>query len=93
MIAIDRFVVGMRDVSKPCVAGIVEKERHRLGERRMVLLEGQDIIRPLLRDGLGDLFLTPHRINRHDGPCEVTQLEERGDGSNFIGLLLDFELS
>src|SRR5438132_1787485 len=46
MISIDGFVVGVRDGSKPCVLGIVEKQRHRLRERRVIVLERHDIICP-----------------------------------------------
>ena len=69
-----------------CVPGIVEKQCHRLRERRVIFLEGQDVIRPLLRNGLGDLFLTPHRINRDHRPFEVQQAEEFGNGGDFVGL-------
>ena len=43
---------------------------------RVIVLEGQDVICSLLRNGLGNLFLTPHRINRHHRPFEVQQAEE-----------------
>jgi hypothetical protein len=46
MISIDGFVVGVRDVRKPCVPGIVETQRHRCRERRVIVLERQDIIYP-----------------------------------------------
>ena len=40
MIAIDRFVLGMCDVSKPRGPGIVEKQRHLLRKRWMIVLQG-----------------------------------------------------
>ena len=92
VIPIDGFVVGVRDVRKPRVPGIVEKQRHRLGERRVIVLERQDILCSLLCNSLGDLFLTPHRINRDYRSCEVQQVEELGNGDNFVGFLLDFPL-
>jgi len=93
MIAINRFVIRVRDARKPRVAGIIEKQCHRLRERRVIVLERQDIVRPLLRNGLGDLFLTPHRVNRDHRPFGVQQLEEPGNRCNFIRLLLDLHHS
>ena len=49
-------------------------------ERRVIVFERQDVICPLLGNGLRDLFLTPHRINRDDRPFEVQQMEELGNG-------------
>ncbi len=40
MIAIDRFVIGVCDVSKPRGPGIVEKQRHLLRKRWMIVLQG-----------------------------------------------------
>src|SRR5882724_6506774 len=51
------------------------------------------IIRPLIGHGLGDLLLTPHRINRDHRPCDVEQGKELGNGRDFIGLLVDFALT
>jgi hypothetical protein len=59
----------------------------------MILLQRYDIICPLFRESLGDLFLTSHRINRHDGSVEVSQREECGNGRHCIGLLFDLALS
>ncbi|MNC98363.1 hypothetical protein D3C83_162970 [compost metagenome] len=33
---------------------------------RLIVLERQDVIGPLFPDLLGDLFLRPHGIDRHD---------------------------
>ena len=92
MIPIDRFVIGVSDVSKPRGPGIVEKHRHRLSKRRVIVLQGQDIICPLLCHGLRHVFLTPHGINRDHRSSDVEQTEECGKGGNVIRLLLDFQV-
>ena len=44
VIPINSFVVGVLDISKAGVPGISEKQRHCLRERRVIVLEGQDVI-------------------------------------------------
>ena len=92
MIAIDRCVRGVCDVSKPHGPGIVEQQRHLLRKRWMIVLQGSDIIRPLVCHGLRNLFLAPHGIHRDDRPGDVEETEQRGHGGHCIRLLLDFQL-
>jgi len=40
-------------------------------EGRMIVLQGQNVIGALLRNGLGHFFLTPHRIDRHKGTLQL----------------------
>ena len=50
VIAVNRFVVRVLDVRKRRVPGIIEKQGYRLRERRVIVLERQDIVRSLLRN-------------------------------------------
>src|SRR5215467_2194094 len=78
VIPIDGFMVGVLDISKAGVPGISEKQRHCLRERRVIVLEGQDVICFLLRNGLGNLFLTSHRVNRHHRPWRSNRRRSSG---------------
>ena len=67
MIAIYRFMISMVDLGKLIAPGIVEKQRHIVIECAVIFLQRSDIIGPLFGDHLGDLLLTPHRINGDGG--------------------------
>jgi hypothetical protein len=64
---------------------VLAQELHLSMERWMVVLEGQDVLRALLRDGLDNVFLTSYRIDRHDGAFHVSHLQQLGDGRVFHG--------
>jgi hypothetical protein len=68
MIAIHRFMIRMVDLGKRLGPRIVEQERHIVGKCAVIFLQRSDIIGSLLGDHLGDLLLTPHRINGDGGP-------------------------
>ena len=65
MVGIDGGMMIRGDVVKPIGLEVVEKQLYLTMQRRMVVLEGQDIIGALLDDSPGNFFLTPHRIGRH----------------------------
>jgi hypothetical protein len=47
----------------------------------------------LLKDGLGDLGLAPHRIDGYQAAFDVEQRQQLGNSGNFIGLGVGFYLS
>ena len=65
---------------------------HLLEERRLVALEGEHVVAPLLDDLLGDARLGAHRINRHDAAFEVEHRQERRDGRDLVRVALDLPL-
>ncbi len=65
MLAIDRFMLAMVNLSKLSLTGIVEKQLHVVIEGAVIFLECQDLIGSLLGDNCSDFLLTPHGINGH----------------------------
>ena len=71
MIAIHCFMISMGGLGKLIGPSIIEKQCHIIIECEVIFLQRSDIISPLLGDHLGDLLLTPHRINGDGGPSDV----------------------
>ncbi len=59
----------------------------RLIQRRGVAFEGQQVVALPLDDLLRTLGLSPHRIDSHDRPDQVDQLQNLGKCCAFMGLL------
>jgi hypothetical protein len=60
---------------------------------RLVVLDGQNVI-PAARDDLGgDLLLRPHRIDRHQRPGHVEQLQQARDRGDLVGLVVHGHLA
>ena len=62
-------------------------------QRWMVVLERQDVLGALLGHGLGHLFLTPPRVDRHDGACQCSHPPPLGKGGDVMGLGIDFAVA
>ena len=74
MVPIPRFLIIMVDLGKLTGLGVVEQQGHIVIEVAVIFLECQDLIGPLLGDGVSDLFLTAHGINGHCGTPQVAHL-------------------
>lgn len=67
--------------------GIKPGEQDRIEQTRMIVLHAQHIVRLALADRLGDLGLSPHRVDGHDRAFERQGLEQLGDSGYFVGFL------
>ena len=93
MIGISGRMARKGDVVKPVRFDVLEKELHLTVKRRMVVLEGQDIIGSLLRNGLGNLFLTAHGVDCDNGTLKLQHPQELGNRRDFVRLVINFELT
>ena len=55
----------------------------------LVVLHGQYVMPVAFPDLASNVLLTAHRINGHDGPREVEQLQQPGNRRDLIGLVAD----
>src|SRR5262249_36893055 len=51
-----------------------------------------DVSAAAVHDLLGDLFLATHGVNGHQSAVEVQQLQQLGNGRDFVGLLVQRDL-
>ena len=86
-------MIGMVNGGTLAGLGSVKKARHIVIARGGIFCERQDIIGLLSRDDLGDGLLTPPGINGHRGASQIEPLYERGNGGDFIGRVIHFDLS
>jgi hypothetical protein len=76
------------------IAAVIAKQVHQIFiEMPLVLFDRQNVFASTLSDGFGDLGLGIEGIDRHNTPRQIQQLEQFGDGRDFIGFLVDFPLS
>src|SRR3954465_2740943 len=59
----------------------------------VVGLQPQEIVGTLRPDPRGDVLLTAHGIERHDGAVEVQGVEQLGDGGDLVRLAIDLALT
>jgi hypothetical protein len=65
---------------------------HRLLQRGLIALEGQDIVRPLLHNLLGNGALTPHGVDRHHTPLERQEVQEFRNRGDLVGFCVHLPL-
>lgn len=89
------LVDGVRPCEVVFAAGDgVEHERAHLSEgRRLVGLEGEQVVAALAVDLRGDLGLAADGVDRHQSPLHVQQIQQAGDGDDFVFLVEDLELA
>ena len=71
MSGLHRFLTLTRPLSQVVGFGIVQKQGDVLIQRRMILLERQDLIGILWGDGAGKVLLAAHGITRHEASLQV----------------------
>src|SRR3954465_11358113 len=59
----------------------------------VVGLQPQEIVGTLRPDPRGDVLLTAHGIERHDGAVEMQGVEQLGDGGDLVRLAVDLALT
>ena len=59
---------------------------------RLVPLEGEHIAGLSLDDPLSDLRLTPHRVDGHDAPGYVNEVEQGRNRGDLVGILVGLQL-
>lgn len=64
----------------------LEEEAHLGGERRPVGLEGEEVVRALGADRLGDLALATDGVDGDQRPREFRPLEQERDGGDLVAL-------
>jgi hypothetical protein len=92
MIRVNGRMAGSGDAVQPLCFDILEQEFHLPMEGWMIVLEGQDVIGSLLSNRLGNLFLTPHGVDRDNGTLQLQHPQQRGNGGDFVRLVIDFAL-
>lgn len=92
MIRVNGRMAGSGDAVQPLCFDILEQEFHLPMEGWMIVLEGQDVIGSLLSNRLGNLFLTPHGVDRDKGTLKLQHPQQRGNGGDFVRLVIDFAL-
>jgi hypothetical protein len=50
----------------------------------LIAFQGQDVIGLLVHDRGGNLFLSPHRVDGHNGTGQCQPLQKIGNGGNLI---------
>ncbi|CAM3901610.1 hypothetical protein POHY109586_24440 [Polaromonas hydrogenivorans] len=58
----------------------------------VVALEVEHVVRFTVHDGFGDGLLTPHGVNGDDAALDAQQLEQLGNGGDFVGLFVRLHL-
>jgi len=69
----------MRHGLKALSQRLLEEVLRLLMQRRLVLLQADDVVRALVDDGLHDFLLRPDGIDRHDASLEAKNLQQSGD--------------
>ena len=59
----------------------------------LIVLDGQDIVSPPLAHFHGDLLLTADGIDRDDRPSQLEDLQQSGDGSDLVALVIHRDLA
>src|SRR5208337_4035143 len=93
--AMDLFSVTLGEVDPGLafIQGLVKRFLDILIEMRLVLLHGQQVLTTPLVDPCGDVFLTAHGINRHDGSPEIQKLQQLGNRRDFVRFRVSRDLA
>jgi hypothetical protein len=84
-------VVG--DPLEPVRLGVGESGLDRLLGRRLVALEGQDVVAPVVDDLLGDRRLAAHGVERDDAAFQRQQAQQLRQGDDLVRLVVDLDLA
>ena len=84
-------VIG-RPVKVRC-CGLLEQVSDALVELTLILFHRQHVIGPAVHNLLGNLPLTSHGVNGDDTTMPVQQVQQLGNGGDFIGLRRGFDLA
>ena len=60
---------------------------HRFGQRRLIVLDREDIVRAPIADRLGDAGLCPHGVDGHDAAFQRQGGQQFGNGRLLVRLL------
>ena len=85
-------VVVRHPVKAQCL-GPCEQVSDALVELTLVLLHRQHVIGPASCDLLGNLPLAAHGVNGHDAVVQIQQVQQLGNGGDFVGLRLSLDLT
>lgn len=59
----------------------------RVGQRGLIVLDGEHVVGLAVANRLGNVRLCPHRVDRDDAPFERQRLQQHRNGHLFVGLL------
>ncbi len=62
--------------------------RDRLAQLRLIVLHGNHEVTAPVNDVTKDLFLAAHRVDGHQGICQLDLTQKLGNRCDFVGLLL-----
>ena len=85
-------VIVRHPVKAQCL-GPCEQVSDALVELTLVLLHRQHVIGPVVCDLLGNLPLAAHGVNGHDAVVQIQQVQQLGNGGDFVGLRLSLDLT
>ena len=66
--------------------GLIEQALHRRGQRGLVVLDPDDVVRALVDELLHDRLLAAHRVHRHRGPAQLQPGQQLRDGGDLVAL-------
>jgi hypothetical protein len=92
LVAFDRGRLCTVNRSFPSVARVVEKRCGFILKCRLISLQTEKVIASFIENGLCDLRLTAHCINRNQSPLEVEQLQQFWERGDFIRFHIRFLL-
>lgn len=90
---IDCLPVVMGHVLESCLLGPGKPFLNILMQMPLVAFQSQPIIGRAFKNGLDNLFLAAHGLNRHRTACHVQLLQQGRYRPNLVRLLIDFALA
>lgn len=85
MILLDRLGIGVRRVLPFLGLSDCEECRDRFRQLRLIVLDGQNVIRAPVADRLGNVAVSSHGIDGGDGALEQQGIEQDWNGGEFVG--------
>ena len=84
VVGIDGLVEERLGVCEASSALLGEEQIDVLAQRRLVALDGQEVIGASITNGLGDGLLAAHGVDGHQGALEFQHFQQAGDGDDFV---------
>src|SRR5450830_801743 len=78
VIAVDRLMAADRRILEAIGVLLGGKNLDILAQRALIAFEREDVIGLLVQDRRGDVALTAHRVDRHDGTLDRQHIEKFG---------------
>ena len=93
MIVVDGLMEEGFGIGEGAGALFGEEEFDVVLERGLIAFDGEEVIGAFVADFAGDLLLTSHGVDSHQGTGEFQQVEQARNGNNLVFLAVDGLLS